>query len=161
MGHTLPQLLEESDTIPVYHDRRILKTLRGSLTAFKGGEDLVIFAESPQRFSPYVNELQPGFVDLGRSYYRETGARLHFYPVHVEKKHRLISVGRPVVYDPEGQPGEERMRISAYLRDEIDRLGRNAPRHDPKPFLPPRWYAGYGEYEYDFSQYWKMIEEQS
>ena len=160
VGRAVPTLLNQSGTIPVYHDHRIVKTLRDSLTALTSGEDLVIFAESPQCFSPYVNELQPGFADLGRSYFRRTGECLRFYPVYLEKNHRLISVGCPIAYDPTEQPDEQRMKVSAYLRDEIDRLGRSAPKHDPVPFLPPRWYAAYGMYEHDFQKYWEMIEQE-
>ena len=161
VGRALPRLLEESGTIPVFHDRRVLKTLRASVAALKNGEDIVIFAESPQRFSEFVNELQPGFVDLGRFYAKETGEHLNFYPVYLEKKHCSISIGRPISYDPASSPDDQRVRISTYLRNVIDCMGRTVPKHDPVPFLPPRWYDAYGEYESEFPKYWEMIEGES
>lgn len=154
----LPPILENADAIPVYHDRRMIETFRASIDALEHGEDIVIFGESPKRFSEYVNELQPGFTELGRYYFKKTGKRLNFYPVYIEKANLLISVGAPIAYDPALHPSEQRQVISAYLRDRIDGLARAMKKHKPVPFLTPRWYGAYGQYENDFVAYWKMIE---
>ena len=157
VGRGLPPLLRWSDPIPVYHDRRVAQTFRQSLAALRDGFDLVIFAEDARRFSEFVNELQTGFVDLGRMAWRESGRLLRFYPVYAEKKHRIISVGCPVCYDPETELAVQRQTAAATLRDSIDRLARALPPHKPVPFLPKRWYAAYGQYENNFAGYWKMI----
>lgn len=154
----LPPLLIYSDTIPVYHDKNIVKTFKQSVKALTDGDDLVIFAESPKRFSEYICELQPGFIDVARLYYRKTKKALKFYPVYLEKKNAVISVGKPITYDPEQPLDEQREKIAAYLRDNIDRLARALPEHQPVPFLPERWYSAYGMYEDDVYGYWKMIE---
>ncbi len=155
----LPPLLLYSETIPVYHNKSIVKTFKQSITALTHGDDLVIFAESPKRYSNYINELQPGFVDIARLYYRRTHRAIRFYPVYVEKKNAVILVGDPIAYDPDEPLDEQRGTIAAYLRDSIDRLAATLPKHKPIPFLSDRWYRAYGSYEDDAPGYWKMIEE--
>ena len=161
LGKAIPPLLIQSGTIPVYHDSRILTTLRESMHALEEGSDLVIFAESPVRYSEFVNELQPGFTDIARLWYKKTRKCLAFYPFYVEKQNRVISIGKPIRYDPTLPPREGQAAIATHLRDEIDRLGRALPPHKPVPFLPPLWYRGYAQYEHDFLQYWLMIEAES
>lgn len=155
----LPALVRCSDTIPVYHDRDIMKTFKQSVRTLEDGCDLVIFAESPARWSEYVCELQEGFVDLGRFWYRRSGKRLRFFPVYVEKKNAVISVGTPISYDPQEPIESQRERIAVYLRDNIDRLARQLPPHKPVPFLSPRWYSAYGCFEHDVQGYWQMIDQ--
>lgn len=160
ISHTLPPLLREAGTIPVFRDLRIRETLKASVDALERGEDVVIFAESPKRFSEYVNELQEGFVRLGMLYHQRTGKNLRFYPAYVEKKNRKISVAAPVEYDPDRSAKDQRTEVCAALRDSIDRKGREMNPHKPVPFLPPRWYGAYGEFEDDFAGYWQMIDEE-
>ena len=118
----------------------------------------MIFADSPKRFSEFINELQPGFVDIARLYYRKSKKALKFFPVYLEKKNAVISVGKPIAYDPAQSLDEQREKIVSYLRDNIDRLGRALPKHKPVNFMQPRWYTAYGQYEEDVAGYWKMIE---
>lgn len=159
IARMLPPLLTGSDTIPVFHDKNIVSTFKQSVKTLVEGKDLVIFAEAPARFSTYVNELQPGFVDVARLYYRKTKKRLKFYPVYLNKKLAVISVGAPIAYDPDRSLDEQRQTIAAYLRDNIDRLARQLPAHTPMPFMSDRWYGAYSEFEYDAPGYWRMITE--
>ena len=161
IARMLPPLLHYSDTIPVYHDRGIVTTFKQSVQALNDGDDLVIFAESAARYSPYVCRLQEGFVDLARLYYKRTKKRLRFYPVYVEKKNAAITVGAPIAYDPDEPMESQRQRITAYLCENIDRLARGLPPHRPVPFLPERWYDAYGRFEHDFGAYWQMIREET
>ena len=147
------------NTITVYRDRRILSTLRNSTEALMNGYDIVIFGESTERYSEYVNEIQPGFVSLGRMYYKQTGKRLRFYPVYLNKENRLISVGSPIVFDPDMDGEEFRKKTCTFIRDGIDRLGRSMKPHKIIPFLPQNWYDTYGErFEHDVAGYWHMID---
>ena len=92
-------------------------------------------------------------------YHRRTGRNLKFFPVYLNKKNRLISVGRPIEFDPDMDPEEFKKTACTFIRDEIDRLGRSMKPHKPVPFLTQRWYDAYGErFEYDVAGYWKMIE---
>ena len=160
ISYTLPPLLREAGTIPVHRDLKIKETLRASVDALERGEDVVIFAESPKRYSEYVNELQEGFVRLGMLYFQRTGKKLKFYPAYVEKKNRKISVAAPVKYDPDRSVKDQRSEICSALRDSIERKAREMKKHKPVPFLPPRWYGAYGEFEDDFAGYWQMIDEE-
>lgn len=160
ISHTLPPLLREAGTIPVYRNLRIKETLKASVDTLERGEDVVIFAESPKRYSEYVNELQDGFVRLGMLYYQRTGKKLKFFPTYVEKKNRKVFVASPIEYDPERPAKDQREKIAAFLRDGIDRAAREMKPHKPVPFLPPRWYGVYGEFENDFAGYWQMIDEE-
>lgn len=154
----LPPILENVDSVPVYHDRRIMETFKKSVEALEAGKDVVIFGESPKLYSEYVNELQRGFVDLGRMYFRRTGKRLSFYPVYVERKNHVISVGAPVEYDPEIPLKEQRESVCEFLQQGIDRRARELPKHKPVRFLEPSWYEAYGRYVDDFEGYWRMVE---
>ena len=138
----------------------VAQSLKASVDALERGEDVVIFAESPKRYSEYVNELQEGFVRLGMLFYQRTGKKLKFYPAYIEKKNRKISVAAPVVYDPDRSAKDQRTEICRLLRDSIDRAARGMKPHKPVPVLPPRWYGAYGEYEDDFASYWQMIDEE-
>ena len=159
VGAALPPLLEAAGTIPAYRDQQVTRTFQQSLETLAEGLDLVIFAEAPHRFSEFVNELQSGFADLGRMWYRKTGQRLKFFPVYLEPKGRTVSVGRAVTFDPDAAPHGERERISGSLRDGIDRLARALPHHKPVSFLSPRWYAGYGEYESNPQAFFRLLHE--
>ena len=156
----LPTLLKYEPVIPVYHDSNILTSFKQSIKALNDGDSLVIFGESTERYTAYINRLQPGFIDFARLYYRRSGKRLNFYPVYVEKKNAVISVGKPIAYDPELPMDEQRGLIADYLCDNIDRLARQLPPHTPVPFLPQRWYDTYGErFEHDTPGYWHMMED--
>ena len=147
------------NTITVYRDKRILETFRNSTEALKQGYDIVVFGESTERYSEYVNEIQPGFVGLGRMYFRQTGKRLKFYPVYLNKENMLISVGSPIEYNPDMDPEEFKRTVCTFIRDGIDRLGRDMKPHKPVPFLPQNWYDTYGErFEHDVAGYWHMID---
>ncbi len=154
----LPPILDNVDTVPVFHDRRIIETFKQSVKKLESGKDVVIFAESPRQYSEYINELQRGFVDLGRYYFSRTGKKLKYYPAYVERSNRVIAVGKPIEYDPELPMKEQRERICVFLQEGIDRQARGLKKHKPVKFLQPRWYEAYGQYVNDFEAYWRMIE---
>lgn len=154
----LRPLLKQGEPIPVYHDRRIVEAFRESVAAMEEGKSIVIFPESPVRYSEYVHTVYDGFADIGRAYYTKTGKCLKFYPVYAEKKNRVISVGTPIEYDPTLPPREQRRVIAEHIQTGIDSLARELPPHKPVPFLPEFWYKYYGEYEHDVASYWKLFE---
>lgn len=154
----LPPILENVGSVPVYHDRRVIETFKKSVEQLEKGRDLVIFAESPKRRSGYVNELQRGFVDVGRYYWKHAGVRIKFYPAYVERKNRAICVGTPIEYDHELPAKEQRERICRYLEEGIDRIAGGLKAHKPIEFMEPRWYEAYGRYENDFEGYWRMVD---
>ena len=157
-GVLLRPLLDLARPIPVFHDRRVMETLKESVEELNAGNNIVIFPECPQKYSEYVFNLYDGFADLGRTYYKETGKRLKFYPVYVENKSHTISIAKPVEYDPNINPKVERKRIAEYVRDGIDRLGRSWPAHTPVPFLDDDWFKTYGDYVDHIQDYWAKFE---
>lgn len=152
-------ILKLARPIPVYHDRRVMDTLKESIDALQKGDDVVLFAECPQKFSEYVFELYSGFADVGRLYAGVTdGKRLKFYPVYVENVTHKIMIAKPIEYDPTNNPKAERIRVSEYIRDGIDRMGRSCPEHKPVPFLDDDWFATYGQYVDHIQDYWAIFE---
>ena len=154
----LRPLLYMGDPIPVYHDRRIMDTFHQSLDALNEGKSLLIFPESPVKFSEFVSTLYDGFADIGRMYFTETGKRLKFFPVYAERKNRIISIGKPITYDPTIPPRQQRTQIAQFIQNGIDALGRELPPHKPIPFLRELWYENYSEYVNDVAGYWKLFE---
>lgn len=154
----LPPILENVEAVPVYHDRRVVETFKKSVEQLENGRDLVIFGESPRRHSEYVNELQRGFVDVGKYCWKHSGRKVKFYPVYVEKKNRVICVGMPIEYDPEPSAKEQREKVCTHLQEGVDRMAGGLKKHRPIEFMDPRWYEAYGEYENDFEAYWRMVE---
>lgn len=157
----LRPLLWLGNPIAVYHDKRILSTMRASVDALEKNEKIVIFPECPTRYTEYINAFYDGFADLGRLYNVKTGKCLKFYPVYVEKKNRIISIGEPVVYDPNVPARDQRRIIAEEAAKRVDALARELPAHKPVPFLPQVWYDYYGEYENNITEYWRMIEQTS
>lgn len=154
----LPPILKSVDFIPVYHDHNVMETFKQSLNTLDSGKDVVIFAESPKKYSPYINELQNGFISIASMYYRETGKCLKFYPTYVCKKRKRIMVGSPITFDPNIPLNEQKDTICKYICESITRLGSSLKKHKPVPFLQDKWYEAYGQYEDDFASYWKMVE---
>ena len=154
----LVSLLRHEPGIPVYHDARSRDTFRQSVSALEEGKSLLIFAESPKPFSPYVNALQDGFLLLGPQYYKKTQEALSFYPMYVCRKRRLIRVGKPIAYRPNLPLSQQRQILIDHLQSEITRLGETCPPHKPISFMEKRWYKAYGNYVDDFASYWKMID---
>lgn len=151
-------LLYLARPIPVFHDRRVMDTLKDSVEALQNGDNIVLFPERPQKFSEFVFEIYDGFADLGRSYYNATGKKLKFYPTYVENKSHKIMIAKPIEYDPTVNPKAERKAISEYVRDGIDRMGRSLPEHKPVPFLEDFWFKTYGQYVDHIQDYWAIFE---
>ena len=95
----LPPILRLAPTVPVYHDGRVLTTMRQSLKWLKNGEHLVIFPEQPSGFQSHHSWINTGFLHIATMYYRATGQALMFYPVHVDYKRHVFQVARPIAFD--------------------------------------------------------------
>ncbi len=153
----LRPLLEQADGIPVFHGERSRETMQNTVEALDAGNNIVIFPESPRKFSQYVNELYTGFADIGRLYYEHTGKKLKFYPTYVSTELRTIFYGKPTEYQPENEPTAEKQRIADFVRDGIDRIAAAAPNHTPVPFCTKEWYDAHGEHIEHMSGYWKQF----
>lgn len=151
-------MLEMQNAIKVYKaSARARETFDDTVNALKEGNNVVIFPESPTKFSEYINDFYDGFAQVGKYYYDATGKCLKFYPTYVGAHLKTINVGKPIVYDPTKSPKENRQEIANYLRDSIDTIARNLPKHKPVPFLTEDYYKAYGEYVECPEKYWEVV----
>ena len=100
MALLLPPILGSVPGVPVYHDNRVIRTFRKSLEYVAQGEHLVIFSEQPAGHGSSEMELNRGFLQVAPLICKRTGKALKFYPVHVDRAARRITVSKPVPYDP-------------------------------------------------------------
>ncbi len=73
-------IFNEAHTIAVHHDGRILSTFRDTLKRLKEGNHVVIYPEHDQPHNHILQDFQEGFVDVSRSYYKQTGKSCNLCP---------------------------------------------------------------------------------
>ena len=139
LSHLIAPLAEfifkYAHTIPVYHDMRILQTLRQSIARLQGGADIVIFPEKAEPNNGILCHFQENFVELATLYYRRTGAALCFVPMYTAPRLARICFGDPVRYCPENDDSTEKVRVCAAMTEGITRLARELPEHVVIPYL--------------------------
>ena len=96
----LPPLVKGSPYIPVYHDQRIMLTLRQSVRVLQKDHYLLLFPEIPGPGKNSHRRINTGWLRLGQLWYKASGRALKMYPVHVDYKNHLFKVAAPVWYDP-------------------------------------------------------------
>ncbi len=97
----LPPILRLVPGVPVYHDMRVMTTMRQSLRLLKAGQHLVIFPEQPSGYQSHHDWINTGFLQLAPMYYKMSGKKLSFYPVHLDYHKHTFHVAKPVIFDPE------------------------------------------------------------
>jgi len=95
----LPPILRSTPTVPVYHDARVIRTLRESLKVLRSGEHLVIFPEQPSGYGTHRMELNSGFLQIAPAYARVTGKGLAFWPVRIDTAAHIFHVSAPLRFD--------------------------------------------------------------
>lgn len=127
-------LFNNANTIPVYHDNRIMTTFRQTMDVLDGGADVVIFPEHDAPGNHILYAFQERFVDVARLYCRRAGRALDFVPLYLcPQLHKMI-YGKPVRYDPAAPAAEERQRICRVLTEEITALALELPPHTVVPY---------------------------
>lgn len=111
----MPPILKGMPYVPVYHDQRIMLTLRQSVRVLQKEEALIIFPEQPGRDLSHHEWISTGWMRLGELWYRSSGRALKMYPVHIDRKQRLIRVAAPVRYDPARSYREQEKELAAAL----------------------------------------------
>ncbi|MBQ8556515.1 MAG: hypothetical protein IJ438_11670 [Clostridia bacterium] len=96
----IPPVLKSAPTIPVYHDARVMTTMRQSMRVLRDGEYLVIFPEQPSGYGEHHDWINTGWLNICTMYHRATGKALRLYPVHIDTKKRHFTVARPISFDP-------------------------------------------------------------
>ena len=138
VAHILPRACEivftNAKTIPVYRDKRVLKTFQISVDKLKENAAVVIFPEEYTEYNNIVHQFQRGFVHVAKYYYRQTGEVLPFVPMYVCPAFRKLVIGKPIMFDPDVRIGDEAERICTELQDSISELAYNMPRHRVVPY---------------------------
>ena len=111
----MPPILRSVNHIPVYHDQRIMLTLRESVRALQREEHLLLFPEQPGGRRSPGRRINTGWLRLGELFYRNSGRALKIYPVHVDNKKHVIHVAAPVYYDPALRFSEQEKELAEKL----------------------------------------------
>lgn len=135
-------IFNNARTVPVYHDSRILTTLRESIKKLTEGNNIVIFPERDKKHNNIVYDFQEGFVDVAKLYHRRTGTELSFVPLYIAPKLRRMYIGKPIRFSANAPIADERRRISDALMAEITDIARGLPEHVVVPYrnIPKRLY---------------------
>lgn len=121
----LPLILKGSGCIPVYHDTRVVSTLKASVNALKSGKHIILFPEHPSGYRQYDDEIVSGFISIGRLFYRRTKQILYFYPTYVDWSGKTITVAEPVPYDPGMDADKFAKKVSEAVEDHFHRCEGN------------------------------------
>ncbi len=130
-------------TIAVHRDLRLITTFRQSAARLREGCRIVIFPECYAPHNNIVNGFQDRFVDLARCCVKAGLPAPVFVPMYLAPRLGVMSFGRPVRYDPDAAPDEERRRICGELMDGITACAAALPRHVVIPYdnsIPKRLY---------------------
>ncbi|MBE6036601.1 MAG: hypothetical protein E7223_03115 [Clostridiales bacterium] len=135
-------IFNNANTVPVYHDTRIMATFKSSLKHLEEGASLVIFPEHDEPGNHILCRFQDKFVDTARMYYKRSGKALVFVPLYVAPELKKLVIGKPVQYRPEEPIAEERARICGEIHAAITELAAAQPRHRVVPYknVPGKFY---------------------
>ena len=98
--------------------RENIKAMQESVKTLEKGTSVVIFPEILYRESG-IGEFYTGFEHLGKYYYQKTGKKISFYPVFISKQEKQMFIEKPVIFNPENDVNDEKLRITSYLRDKM------------------------------------------
>lgn len=127
-------IFTRADTIPVYHDSRILATFKKTVTRLEEGANIVIFPEDDTPRNQIINEFRDKFIDVAKLYYKRTGKEICFVPMYLAPKLRTMYFGSPIRYCATQEPAAERKRICQHLMEEITAIACSLPEHTVVPF---------------------------
>lgn len=135
-------VFNNANTVPVYHDGRLLTTFRTSIKLLEEGNSMLIFPEHNVPHNNIVYDFQDKFVDLARMYHKKTGRELSFVPMYLSPQLKKICIGSPIRFDSAAPIKVERERICALLMEAITELAAALPRHRvvPYPNMPKKYY---------------------
>ncbi len=127
-------IFNNANTIPVYHDSRLITTYRLSIEHLRAGRSMIIFPEKNERYNNILYAFQDKFVDLARFYYKKTGQELQFVPLYICPKRKTMVLGEPVRFDASAPIGEERERICSVIAERITEIAASLPEHTVVPY---------------------------
>ena len=135
-------IMNNSRTIGVYHDARILSTFKKTVAGLIDGANIIIFPEHNVKHNHIVYEFTTGFVEVARLYHKKTGKELSFVPMYIAPRLKKVYLGKSIKFSAEAPLDSEKVRISEYLMDEITRIAESLPLHTVVPYrnIPKRDY---------------------
>jgi len=95
-----------------------LVAMQQSVDTFEKGKSILIFPEKDY-VKQGIGVIMDGFTFLGSYCHSKTGKKVSFYPMFISKKKRRICISKPIVYNPENSPTEEKERIVSYVIEEM------------------------------------------
>lgn len=96
--------------------RENLLALKESSITMQNGVSIVIFPELSYVESG-VGEFQTGFEHLAKYHHQKTGQKVTFYPIFISRENGEMYIEKPIIYNPNNDPNEEKQNIVAYLRN--------------------------------------------
>ncbi len=127
-------VFNHAHTIGVYHDQRIMKTLKETVTCLQEGANVMIFPEHDAPYNHILCEFRDGFVLAAKNYYRQTGKEVCFVPVYLAPKLRQMHLGAPIRFRADAPIKEERRRICDELMEAITCMACALPKHTVVPY---------------------------
>lgn len=114
-------LFESLESIPVYRGRPrdLLKTFRLTLEAMQNGENMLVFPEDADEHEEGksgfvrdgVGKLYTGFAMLGPMLWAKAHRQAVFVPIYADKRKRTFTIGEGVIFDPQNNANDEKLRI--------------------------------------------------
>ena len=127
-------VFNNASTLPVYHDKRYLTTVRATLRHMAEGESMVIFPEKDEKANHILCAFQDRFVDIAKMHYKKAGQAVKFVPFYLAPKLKKLYIGPAVDFDPEAESRGERERICRALHETITHMAVSLPRHTVIPY---------------------------
>lgn len=137
VAHLLAPLswfFKRANTIPVYHDSRVIDTYKITLEKIRQGHDVIICPENWTGFDGITNDFHDKFVDIARMYYKEYGKIVTFTPMYTCPALKTNVIGAPIAYNPDTNIRQERQRIVEYIKSTINKMAKELPPHIVVPF---------------------------
>ncbi len=130
LSRLVPFVMCGMQAIPVYRDSRSITTFRKSMQTLNEELDIVLFPETDRPHGSYINDIDAGFIDIGKLRKR-AGFPATFVPVYVCPALRTLSFGFPILYDNAATPEENRRVIAGKILSGITELAQEQPPHTP------------------------------
>jgi 1-acyl-sn-glycerol-3-phosphate acyltransferase len=120
-------LMRDLNAVPVHQrSREVRVTIERSVELLAQGKNILVFPEDPARkLNDVLCHFCTGFLHLARRYYERTRRAVLFLPVAVNRKTRIIRVGRPVRFDASAPFTAEKARLKSVLEHRVEALYRN------------------------------------
>lgn len=127
-------VFNNAQTIPVWHDARLLHTFRDTRNKLSEGYSVVVFPETDPPYNHILSTFQDKFIDIAKLYYGKTGKALAFVPMYVAPALSKMVLGEPIRFNPENPIRAERRRICDYLAAQVTALAEALPEHKVVPY---------------------------